>query len=189
MHVVKTKCPQTSAGACISKCSLAVSPVLLLFICSIVYLWTAARQASLSWRKQWITSQTLLKLISSESVMPFNHIIPCHPLLLLPSFLPSIEVFSSELALCMRWQKYWSFGLSISPSNEYPGLTSFMIDWFDLPAVRDSQESSPAPLFESINSSALSFLYGSTLTSVHDYWKNHSFDYTDLCWRSDVSAL
>ena len=99
--------------------------------------WTAACQASLS-----ITnSQTLLKLMSSESVMPSNHLILCHPLLLLPSVFPSIRVFSNELVLQIRWPKYWSFSMSISPSNEYSGLISFKIDWFDLLAVpRDSQE-------------------------------------------------
>ena len=80
----------------------------------------------------------------------------------------SIRIFSNELVLCIRWPKYWSFSFSISPSNEYSGLISFRIDWLDLLAVQgDSQESSPAPQFKSINSSALSFLYGPTLTSVH----------------------
>ena len=94
-----------------------------------------------------------------------NHLILCHPLLLLPSIFPSIRLFSNESALHVRWLKYWSF--SISPSNEYSGLISFRIDWFDSP--RSSQESSPAPQFESINSLVLSLLYVSTLTSVHDY--------------------
>ena len=95
--------------------------------------WTAARQASLS-----ITnSQSLLKLMSIESVMPSNHLILCCPLLLLPPIPPSIRVFSSESALRIRWPKYWRF--SISPSNEYSGLILFRVDWFD------SQESSPAP--------------------------------------------
>ena len=89
---------------------------------------TAACQASLS-----ITnSQSLLKPMSIESVMPSNHLILCHPLLLLPSVFPSIKVFSNELALHIRWPKYWSFSFSISPSNEYSGLISFRIDWFDL---------------------------------------------------------
>ena len=114
--------------------------------------------------------QSLLKLMSIESVMPSNHLILCCPLLLLPSIFPSIRVFSNDSVLCIRWPKYWIF--SISPSNEYLGLTSFRIDWFDLLAVQGtSQESSPTPQFKSINSSTLSFL-----TSIHDYWKNHSFD-------------
>ena len=110
---------------------------------------------------------------------PTNHLILCHPLLLLPWIFPSIRVFSSESALRIRWPKYWSFSFSISPSNEYLGLISFRMDWLDLLAVsRDSQESFSRPQFKSINSLSLSFLYGSTLISIHDYWKNHSFDYT-----------
>ena len=116
-------------------------------------------------------SQSLLKLMFIELVMPSKHIILCHPLLFLPSIFLSIRVFSSESVLCIRWPKYWSFSFSISLSNEYSGLISFKIDQFDLLAVspRDSQESSPAPQFESINSSVLSLLYGPTLTSIHDY--------------------
>ena len=121
-------------------------------------------------------SQSLLKLMSMESVMPSNHLILCHPLLLLPSIYPSIRVFPSKLALCIRWPKYWSFSFSISPSNEYSGLISFQIDWLDLLSVQAIQESSSALQFESISSLALSLLYGPTLTSIHDYWKNHSFD-------------
>ena len=94
--------------------------------------WTAACQASLS-----ITnSQGLLKLMSVESVMLSNHLILCHPLLLLPSIFPSIRVFSNELALCIKWPKYWSFSFSTSPSNKYSGLISFGIDWFDFLAVQ-----------------------------------------------------
>ena len=135
-------------------------------------LWTTARQTSLS-----ITnSQSLLKLMSIELMMPSNHLILCPPLLLLPSIFPSIRVFSNE-SVHIMWPKYWSFSFSISPSNEYSGLISFRIDWFDLFVVqRDSQESSPTPQFKSINSLALSFLYGLTLTFIHDYWENHSFD-------------
>ena len=95
--------------------------------------WTAARQACLS-----ITnSQSLLKLMSIESVMPSNLLILCHPLLLLPSIFPSIRVFSNKPVLCIRWPKDWSFNFSISPSNEYSGLISFRIDWFDLLAVQE----------------------------------------------------
>ena len=105
-----------------------------------------------------------------------------------PAFVfPNIRAFSNELALHIRWPKYWTF--SISPSNEYSGLISFRIDWFDLLAVQGTQESSPTPQFKSINSLALSLLYGPTFTSIHDYWKNHSFDYTDLCWQSNDSAF
>jgi len=94
--------------------------------------WTAARQASLS----IINSQSLLKLMSIESVMPSSHLILCHPLLLLPSIFPSIQVFSNELILCIRWPEYWSFSFSTSPSNEYSGLISFRTDWLDLLAVQ-----------------------------------------------------
>ena len=94
--------------------------------------WTAARQASLS-----ITnSQTMLKLMSIKSMMSHNHLILCRPLLLLPSILPSIRVFSNKSVLCIRWPNYWNFSFSISPSNGYPGLISFRMDWFDLLAVQ-----------------------------------------------------
>ena len=112
--------------------------------------WTAARQASLS-----ITnSQSLLKLVSIELVMPSNHLILCHPLRLLPSIFPSITVFSSESVFCIRWPKYWSFIFSISPSNEYSGLISFRIDWPDLLAVQGTlksllqHHSSKAPILQ-----------------------------------------
>ena len=98
----------------------------------------------------------------------------CCPLLL--SVFPSIRVFSSESVLHIRWPKYWTFSFSISPPNEYSGLISFRIDLIWSCSLRDSQESSPTPQFKSINSSALSFLYSATLTSIHDHWKNHSFD-------------
>ena len=132
-------------------------------------------------------SQSLLKLMSIESVMPFNPLILCRPLLLLPSIFPSIRVFSKESVLRIRWPKYWSFSFSISPSNDYLGLISFRIDWLDLLAVQGTLKSLlPTPQFKSINSSVLSFLYSPSLTSVHDHWKNHS---SDLCWRSNVSAF
>ena len=134
-------------------------------------------------------SWSLLKLMFTESVMPSNHLILCCPFPLLPSVFPSIRVFSSEPAVHIRWPKYWSFSFSTSPSNGYSGLISFRIDWFDLCCPRDSQESSLAPQFESINSSALSLLCGPTLKSIPDYWKNHSFDYMDLCYQSDVSVF
>ena len=107
----------------------------------------------------------LLKLMSIESVMPSNHLILCHPLLLLPSVFDSIKVFS-ESALHIRWPKYWSFSFSISPFNEYSGLISFRTDWFDLLAVQGILKASPTPQFKSIHSFVLSFLYGSTLTSI-----------------------
>ena len=99
--------------------------------------WTASRQAFLS-----ITnSRSLLKLMSLESVMPSCHLILCHPLLLLPSMFPSIRVFSNESVLRIRWPKYWSFSFSISPSNEYSGLITFRMDWFNLLAVQGTLKS------------------------------------------------
>ena len=118
--------------------------------------------------------------MSIESMLLSNHLIICHLLLLLLSIFPSIRVFSNESALCIQWPKYWSFSFSISPSNKYTGLISFRIDWFDLAVQRNSQASFPTARFKSINSSVLSFLYGPTLTSIHEYWRNHSFDYMDL---------
>ena len=113
----------------------------------------------------------------SQWCHPTSH--PLSPTLLLLSVFPS-SVFSNELVLCIGWPKCWS--LSISPSNEYSQLISFRIDYFDLHAVQGTlKESSPALQFRSISSSALSLLYGPTLTAIHYYWKNHSFDYMDLC--------
>ena len=112
--------------------------------------------------------------MSFELVMPSNHLVLCRLFLLMPSIFPSIKVFSNESALRIWWPKYWSF--SSSPSNEYSGLISFRIDWFDLLVVQGTQEPSSSPQFESINSLALSLLYDPTLTSIQDYWKNHSFD-------------
>ena len=127
--------------------------------------------------------------MSIKLVMPSNHLILCCPLLLLPSIFPSIRVFSNESALHIRWPKYWSFSFNISPSNEHPGLISFRMDWLDLLAVQGTLESSPTPQFKSISSSALSFLYTPTFTSLRDHWKNHSLDQTDLCGQSNVSAF
>ena len=135
--------------------------------------WTAARQASLS-----ITnSQSLLKLMSIESVMPSNHLILCRPLLFLPSIFSSIRVFSNESVLHIRWPKYWSFSFSISPSNEYSGLISFRMGWFDLLAVQGTLKS-----LLHHHSSKASILWCSVFfmvqlsTSVHDYWKSCIFD-------------
>ena len=123
--------------------------------------------------------------MSIELVMLFNLFILCRPLLL-PSVFPSIRVFSNESALHIRWPKYWSFSFSANPSKEYSGLISFRIDWFNLLLCpRNSQESSLAPQFKKHHF----FSTQPTLTSVHDYWENHSFDYLDLCWQSDVSAF
>ena len=134
--------------------------------------WTAAHQASLS-----ITnSQSLPKLMSIESVMPYNHLILCHSFLLLPSIFSSIRVFSNESALCIRWPKYWSFSFNISPSNEHLGLISFRMDWLDLLAVQGTLRR----LLQH-HSSKASILWHSAFFMVqlsfpHDYWNNHSFD-------------
>ena len=112
-----------------------------------------------------------------ELVMSSNNLILRHPLLLLPSIFPSIRVFQMSQFFASGGQKYWTFRFSFnfSPSSDYSGLISFRMDWLDLCNIRDSQESSLIPQFKSIKSSLLTLLYGSTLTSIHDYWKNHSF--------------
>ena len=150
---------------------------------------TAAQQAFQPFTISW----SLLKLRSIVSVMPCNHLILWNPLLLSLIF-PSIRVFSNESTLRIRWPKYWSF--SINPSNEYSELVSFRIGWFDLLAVQGTLKS----LLQHHNLKVL-ILWRSaffmvqlshpylTTGSVHDYWKNHCFDYTDLCWQSDVSAF
>ena len=117
------------------------------------------------------------KLMSIELVMPSNHLILCHPLLLLSSIIPSIRVFSKESVLCIRWPKYWSFNFSISSSNEYLGPISFRMDWLNLLAVQGTLKS----LLQH-HSSKAAILWPSavfivpTLTSICDHWKNHSFD-------------
>ena len=134
--------------------------------------WTIAHPASLSFTVPW----SLLKLMSIKSMLPSNPLILCHHHLFPPSIFPSIRVFSNKSVLCIRWPNYCSFSFSISPSNEYSRLISFTMDWLDLLAVQRTLESSPIPQLKRINSSALSFLYSPTLTSIHDYLKNHSFD-------------
>ena len=124
-HFLKSLAPST-----VQSCSASQ-------LCLFVALWTAAHKASLS-----ITnSQSLPKLMAIALVMPSNHLILCHPLLLLPSIFPNIEVFSNESFLCIRWPKYWSFSFGNSPSNEYPGLSSFKMDWLDLLAVQGTLKS------------------------------------------------
>ena len=117
-----------------------------------------------------------LTQIHVHRVMPYNHLFLCHPLLLLPSIFPSIRVFSNESALCIRWPKYWSFSFNISPSNEHPGLISFRMDWLDLLAVQGTLKS----LLQHHSSKAsilrCSVFFKVQLTSIHDYWKNHSLD-------------
>ena len=134
--------------------------------------WTAACQTFWS----FAISQSLLKLMFIELVMPCNHLIFCCCLLLLPSVIPSIRVFSSGLALCIRWRKYWNFSFSVSLSNEYSEIISFRIDWFDLLAVQGTLKS----LLQH-HSSKASIIYHLAFfminfTSVHDYWENPSFN-------------
>ena len=147
--------------------------------------WTVACQVSLS----LTISLSLLQVMFIDLVIPFNHTILCCPLLLLPSIFPSIRVFSSESFLHIRWTKYWNFSFNISPSNEYSRLISFRMDWFYLLAVQGTLKSLLQHQFESINSLVLKLVYGPTLTSVHNYWKNRSFDCTEFCWQSDFSAF
>ena len=148
--------------------------------------WTAARQASLS----FTVSRSLLRLLSVESLVPSNHLILCGPLLLLPSIFPSIKVFSSELAVRIRWPKYWSFSFTINSSNEYSGLVSFRIDRFDHLAVQGTLKR----LLQHHTLKA-SILWCSTFLRVQlsppymTIGKNHSFDYMDLWQQSDVSAF
>ena len=146
--------------------------------------WTAARQASLSITNSW----SLLKLMSITLVTPPNHLILCCPLLLLPSIFPSIRGFSNE-SLHIRWPKYWSFSFSISPSKEHSGLISLRMDWLNLPAVQGTIKS----LLQH-HSSKASILQCSAFFMVqisHPYLTTgkNSFDYMDLCWKSDVSAF
>ena len=141
-------------------------------------LWTTASQASLS----LTISRSLPKCMSIELAMPSNHLILCHSLLLLPSIFSSIRGFSNELALHIRSPKYWSFSISINPSNEYLGLISFKIDLFDLLAIQGTLKT----LLQHHSLMASILLYDSTLTSIHDYWKDHSLDYTNVCQQIDV---
>ena len=140
--------------------------------------WTAAHKASL----YFTNSQSLLKLMSIESMMPSNRLILCCPLLLLPSNFPSIRVFSIELALCIRLSKYWNLSFHTGPSIKYSDLISFRIDWFDLLAVQETlksllqHHSSKASVLQC--SAFFSVQYSHTF--IHDYWKNNSFDYIDL---------
>ena len=148
--------------------------------------WIPACQASLS-----ITnSRSLLKLMSIKSVMPCNHLILCHPLLLLPSICSSIRVFSNESVLHIRWPKYWSFSFSISSSNECLGLLSFRMDWFDLLEVQGTLKS---PLqHHSLKTSILQCSAFFIVQFSHPYMttgKTVSFYYTNLFWQSNVSAF
>ena len=163
LHIIQ--CIQFSSVQLLSHVQLFATP------------WTAVHQASLS-----ITnSLSSPKVMFIESVISSNHLILCHPLLLLPPIPLSIRVFSNESALHIRWPKYWSFRFSISPSSEHPGLISFRMDWLDLLAVQGTLKNLlQHPQVKSINSLALSFLHSPTLTSIHDHRKDHSLDQTNL---------
>ena len=144
---------------------------------------TAATQAPLFFTVCW----SLLKFMCIESMILSTYLILCCYLLLLPSIFPSIRIFSSESALPIRWAKYWSFSFSNHPFNEYSGLISFRINWFDLLAVQRTFKS----LLQHHNSKALVLLH-CLWSSSHIHvcnWKNHTFSYTVLCWQSDISAF
>ena len=148
--------------------------------------WTTTCQASPSFAIPW----SLLKPMSIELIMPSNHLILCCIILLLPSIFPRIRVFSNESSLHIRWPEYWSFSFSISPSNEYSGLISFRLNWFDLLAVQGTPKS--LLQYHSSKASVLqhsAFFMVQLSNPVHDYWKNYSFDYMDLCQQGDVSAF
>ena len=127
--------------------------------------------------------------MSIKSVIPSSNLILCRPLLLLPPIPPSIRVFSKESTLCLRWPKYWSFSFNISPSNEHPGLISFRKDWLDLLAVQETLKSLLQHHSSKSSIPQHSALFIVQLSSIHDYWKNHSLDKMDLCWQSNVSAF
>ena len=116
------------------------------------------------------------KLMSIESVMPSNHLILCRPLLLLPSIFPSIRIFSNESVLSIRWPEYWSFSFNISPSNKYSGLISFRMDWLDLLALQETIKSLLQQYISKASILQCSAFLIVQLTSIHDYWKNRSFD-------------
>ena len=121
--------------------------------------------------------------------MPSNHLILCHPPLLLPSIFPTIRAFSNEVALNIRWPRYQSFSFSISSSDEYSVLISFRMHWFDFLAVQGLSRVFSSTTIQKHQFFAFSLLYGTNLTSIHDSWKNYNFDYMDLCGKSDVSAF
>ena len=148
--------------------------------------WTSALQAYLCFTMSW----SLFRLMSIESMVPSSCLIFCCPLLLETSVFPRIRVFSSELTLHIRWPEYWSFNFSISPYSEYSGLISIRVDLFDLLAVQRTLRS--LLQHHSMKTSVFwcsAFLMLLTLTSIHDCWRSHRFDYTDPCQKSDVSAF
>ena len=150
-------------------CSIS-SVQLLSYVWLFAILWTAACQASLS----MTNSRRFLKLMSLGSVMPSNYLTLCRHPLLLPLIFPSIKVFSNELVLRIRWPKYWSFSFSITPSNEYSGLISFRMDWWDLLAVQVTLKS--LLQHHRLKHPSAFFVVQLSHTYIHEYWKNHSFD-------------
>ena len=150
-------------------CSIS-SVQLLSYVWLFAILWTAACQASLS----MTNSRRFLKLMSLGSVMPSNYLTVCRHPLLLPLIFPSIKVFSNELVLRIRWPKYWSFSFSITPSNEYSGLISFRMDWWDLLAVQVTLKS--LLQHHRLKHPSAFFVVQLSHTYIHEYWKNHSFD-------------
>ena len=149
--------------------------------------WTAACLVYLS----FTISQSLLKLMSIELVMPSNHLVLCHPLLFLPVIFLSNRVFFNKLAVCIRWPEYWSFSLSINPSNGYSGLISFRIDWFNLVAVQETLKSLLKHHSSKASILRCSAFFMDQLSHpyMNDYRKNHTFDYMNLCQQSNVSAF
>ena len=146
--------------------------------------WITAHQASLSLTILW----SLPKFMSIASMMPYSHLI-CWGPLLLPSIFPSIMDFSNKSVVLIKWPKYWHFRFSISPSNEYSGLISLKIDWFDDLAVQENLRNLLLHQFEGIISLVLYLLYGPAFTTIHDHCENHSLDCIDLCHQSNVSAF
>ena len=161
--------------------------LLLLFSCWVVSDSLQPQDCGMPGLLSFTIFRSLLRFMSIESTMLFNHLILCHLLLLAFNLFQHQGLFQ-WVALLIRCPKYWSFSLSISPSSEYSGLISFRVDWLDL-LVQRTLESSPAPQFESINSSTLSCLYSPSFTFIHDNWKNHSLDCMDLCQQRDISAF
>ena len=163
---------------------LSSSVVVVVFSCSVMS--SSLQPHGL---QHFTVSWSLLRLMSIESVVPSKYLILCHPLLLLPSIFPSIRVFSKQSALCIRWPKHWSFRFNISPANEYLGLISFRVDWFHLLAVQGTLKS--LLQYYSLKASIpwLSAFIMVQLTSVHDYWRNHSLDYIDRPLRCGCRFL
>ena len=190
------QCRRHSWGICLIPGPKDAPGLLLLFIHLILSdsaaAWTATHQAPLS----FTIFQSLLRFMTTEPVMLPNHLILYCPLLLLPSIFPSIKVFSNESALHIWWPKYCGFSFNTSPSNEYMGLISIRIDWHDLLAVQWTLRVFNTTTQKHQLYSAQPYLWSNSPymdshvhISVHEYWENHSFEYTDLCQQSDIFAF